>query len=266
MISRRCFITALGAGIPMLLRGERTHAPFVLGIGTYTYRGVTKDAMIEDLKALNIQEIELSNPDYMLPGVKLESARSIRKKLDREGITPVSFFCAHIRNSDDINLTVKVARTLGVKHVSGWSEGQTLKMVDSRFTREGLKFGIHNHWFRGQQFEYESPSQLLRALGNVSDTVGVTLDTGHMASCGYDPVQALETLWSRVQLVHLKDVARKNDDQNVILGRGIARCKAVIELLKKRRFTRLVAIEYEAHPQNPQPDMIRCVDFVRKLM
>lgn len=266
MISRRCFITTVGAGMLTVGRAAGAHARFVLGIGTYTYRGVTKDEMIRDLKQLNIHEIELSNPDYMLPAVTVDAARSIRGKLDRAGITPVSFFCAHITSPDDLDLTVRVARTLGVRHVSGWSEGQTLKMVDSRFTREGLKFGIHNHWFRGRRFEYESPSDLLRALANVSDTIGVTLDAGHMASCGYDPVRALEKLWTRVQLVHLKDVARVNDDQNVILGTGIARSRAVIELLEKRRYSGLAAIEYEAHPQNPQPDVTRCVEFARKLM
>lgn len=266
MISRRHFVTALGAGMLGLSQTAGAHARFTLGIGTYTYRDVTKDEMIQDLKQLNIREIELSNPDYMLPAVTVPTVRSIRAKLDRAGITAVSFFCAHIKTPADLNLTVDVARALGVRHVSGWSEGQTLKMVDRRFTREGLKFGIHNHWYRGRRFEYESPSDLLRALAQVSDTVGVTLDTGHMASCGYNPVQALEKLWPRVQMVHLKDVARVNDDQNVILGTGIAKIRGVVALLKKRRFSHLVAIEYEAHPQNPQPDVARCVAFARKLM
>ena len=87
-----------------------------------------------------------------------------------------------------------------------------------------------------------------------------------MASCGYDPVQALDKLWSRLQLVHLKDVERSGDDKNVVLGTGIAKSKAVIAALEKRRFTGLVAIEYEAEPQNPQPDVARSVDFARKLM
>src|SRR5215472_5084387 len=171
-----------------------------------------------------------------------------------------------MKTQADVDTTVVVARQLGVHHVSGSSVGGTLKMLDASFTREGLKFGIHNHWFRGRRFTYESPDDLLGALANVSETVGVTMDTGHMASCGYDPVQALDELWVRLQLVHLKDVERAGDDKNVVLGTGIAKSKAVIASLERRGFAGLVAIEYEAEPQNPQPDVARCVEFARALM
>lgn len=266
MTSRRSFITALGVGILIPQTGRGAAARFELGIGTYTYRGLSEDQMIDDLTALKIRQIELSSPDYFLPAVKLDGVRKLREKLDRAKIKPVSYFLGDIKTEADIDTTIKVAQQLGVSHVSGSAIGPTLKMVDSSFTRENLKFGIHNHWFRGRRFEYESPEDLLKALREVSDTVGVTLDTGHMASCGYDPVQALDKLWPRLQLVHLKDVEQSGDDKNVILGTGIAKCGAVIAALERRGFTGLVAIEYEAEPQNPQPDVARDVAFARKLM
>jgi sugar phosphate isomerase/epimerase len=266
MISRRYFITAFGAGMLILRRAKAEKARFELGIGTYTYRGITEDQMIEDLGTLKIRLIELSSPDYFLPGVKLDAVARLRAKLDQAKIKAVSYFSGDIKSEADISTTMKVAHELGVNHVSGSAVGQALKMVDASFTREGLKFGIHNHWFRGRKFEYESPEDLLKALANVSDTVGITMDAGHMASCGYDPVQALDKLWSRLQLVHLKDVERSGDDKNVVLGTGIAKSKAVIATLEKRGFTGLVAIEYEAEPQNPQADVARCVEFARKLM
>ena len=92
------------------------------------------------------------------------------------------------------------------------------------------------------------------------------MDAGHMASCGYDPVEALDKLWPHLQLVHLKDVERSGDDKNVVLGTGIAKSKAVIAKLKDRGFSGPVAIEYEAAVDNPQPDVIRCVDFARASM
>ena len=268
MITRRHFLTGIGAGLFALAKTNGAQARFDLGIGTYTYRGVTEDQMIEDLKALEIHRIELSSPDYFLPRVKLDAVQSLRAKLNRAEITAVSYFCGEIKTEEDIGSTVNVARELGVNHVSGSAVGPVLKLVDSRFTREGLnlKFGIHNHWFRGRRFEYESPEDLLKALADLSDAVGVTMDTGHMASCGYDPVQALDQLWSHLQLVHLKDVERSGDDKNVVLGSGIAKSEAVVTTLARRGFTGLVAIEYEAELQNPQPDVARCVEFARKLM
>ena len=266
MISRRGFLAGLCGGILGLARVSEAKASFDLGIGTYTYRGLSLKAMIEDLKALQIHHIELSSPDYFLPGVKLDSIPSLRTELTDAKIAPVSYFCGDIKTEDDINRTVQVARALGARHVSGAAVGDTLKGIDTRFSRENLKFGIHNHWFRGRRFAYESPEDLLNALETLSPTVGVTLDAGHMASCGYDPVEALDKLWPHLQLVHLKDVERSGDDKNVVLGTGIAKSKAVIAKLKDRGFSGLVAIEYEAAVDNPQPDVIRCVDFARASM
>lgn len=266
MINRRHFFKTLGAGIlaaPIVMAKK---AKFTLGIGTYTYRGLSEDKMIEDLLALKIHEIELSSPDYFLPGTKLQNIPILKSKLNRAGINLVSFFCGDIKTEADIDLTVRAAKELEARHVSGSAVGDALKLVDQRFKREGLRFGIHNHWFRGRKFEYESPEDLLKALRGVSDAVGVTLDTGHMASCGHDPVEALVKLRDRVQLVHLKDVERSGDDKNVPLGTGIAKGAAVIEELEQQGFSGLVAIEYEADENNPQPAVTRDVEFTRKLM
>jgi len=266
MISRRHFLTTLGAGIiiPHVMAGKR--ARFTLGIGTYTYRGLTEDKMIEDLSALGIQQVELSSPDYFLPKVMIEHIPKLKSNLNRSGIKAVSYFCGDIKTEADIDLTFRTARALEVHHVSGSAVGDALKLVDQRFSQEGLKFGIHNHWFRGRKFAYESPEDLVNALKGVSKTVGVTLDTGHMASCGYDPVEALVKLRDRLQLVHLKDVERSGDDKNVALGTGIAKSAAVIEKLEQQGFNGLVAIEYEADENNPQPAVARDVEYTRNLM
>jgi sugar phosphate isomerase/epimerase len=266
MLSRRRFIAAAGLGVLTVRRTICASAEFYLGIGTYTYRGLSEEQMIENLLTLKIHQIELSSPNYFLPKVKLQAAQGLRRKLKQAGIQAVSYFCGDMKTQADVNTTVDVARELGARHVSGSAVGESLKMVDGTFAREGLKFGIHNHWFRGRKFAYESPEDILGALAGVSEAIGVTMDTGHMASCGYDPVQALEKLWPRLQLVHLKDVERAGDDKNVVLGTGIAKSKEVIASLEKRGFAGLVAIEYEGQQQNPQPDVARCVEFARQLM
>jgi sugar phosphate isomerase/epimerase len=266
MINRRRFFKTVGAGIlaaPFVM-GKK--ASFTLGIGTYTYRGVSEDKMIEDLSALRIHQIELSSPDYFLPATKLQNIPILKSKLSGARINVVSFFCGDIKTEADIDLTVRAARGLEARHVSGSAVGDALKLVDQRFKREGLRFGIHNHWFRGRKFEFESPEDLLAALRGVSDAVGVTMDTGHMASCGHDPVDALVKLRDRVQLVHLKDVERTGDDKNVPLGTGIAKSAPVIEKLEQQGFSGLVAIEYEADEDNPQPAVARDVAFARNLI
>ncbi len=269
VISRRNFLATFGIGTMVfghLRAAAARKARFELGIGTYTYRGLTIEQMISDLNTLKIRQIEVSSPDYFLTNVKLEAVPALKAKLERAGIKPVSYFCGDIKTQADLDLTVRVAQALGANHVSGAAAGDALKMIDTRFTREGLKFGIHNHFFHGRKFEYESPEDVLKALAGVSDAIGATMGAGHMASCGYNPVDAVAKLWPRLQLVHLKDVASAGDDKDVVLGTGVGRSAEMIRALENRGFAGLVAIEYEAKPEDPQPDVARCVEFARKLM
>jgi hypothetical protein len=92
--------------------------------------------------------------------------RSAREKFDQAGIRCISYYTATIKEERDIDYAVRYAKILGARNVSGDATGQTLQQIDRRFTREGLTFGIHNHWFK-QGFAYESAGDVLRALETV---------------------------------------------------------------------------------------------------
>src|SRR5436309_10863921 len=116
------------AGARHLAGGRKSKARFELGIGTYTYRGVSLDQMIQDLTALKIREIEISLPDYFLPKVKLDAVPALRAKLEPAGIKAVSYFCGDIKTPVDVDLTVRVTQGLGANHVSGSAVREALKM------------------------------------------------------------------------------------------------------------------------------------------
>jgi sugar phosphate isomerase/epimerase len=189
-----------------------------------------------------------------------ESARS---KFDTAGIRCVSYYTATIKTAQHINDAVRNAKIFGARNVSGEATGPILAQIDARFTREGLTFGIHNHWF-ALKFAYESVDDVLRGLAGRSKTMGATLDVGQMAACGDDPVDAVRQLGPYLKVVHLKDVAAAGAEHNVLLGRGIANIPGVMQELKKMRFPGLVAIEYEKEG-NVKDDMRMEVEYARKL-
>jgi len=122
---------------------------------------------------------------------------------------------------------------------------------------------LHNHYFP-QKFAYESPEDVLQAVQGLSKTVGATLDLGHIASCGYDTLDAVRKLGPYLKLVHLKDVKAAHGEDNVIIGQGIAQIPAVMRELRRLRFAGLVAIEYEK--EGPvEEDMRRAVAYARQL-
>jgi inosose dehydratase len=261
MMTRRSFAKTVAAGAGMnLLAANRLK----IGIGTYTYHSLSIDDMVVQLKMLGIKEIEMSRVEFMLMKPPTdEMCRSARNKFDRAGIQCVSYYTATIKDDRDLDYAVRFARLLGSGNVSGDATGDMLRRIDERFTPEGLTFGIHNHYFKGG-FAYESPKDVLRALAGRSKTMGSTLDVGHIASCGYDTVDAVRKLAPYLKMVHLKDVAAAGGEVNVLLGQGIGKIPEVMRELHKQAYGGLVAIEYEKEG-DVNEDVWREVEFARKL-
>jgi sugar phosphate isomerase/epimerase len=266
-VTRRTFarIAAAGAAAGLRLRAAGTLGTLQIGIGTYSYHGLTMDAMIVQLQALRIKEVEMSRGEFMLlshPGE--ERFRGARALFDKAGIRCASYYAATIHDEQELDLAIRFAKLLGAGNITGDATGgPLLKRIDERCTQAGLTFGIHNHFFK-TKFAYESPEDVLRALNGLSKTVGATLDIGHIASCGYDTVDAVRKLGPYLKLVHLKDVAAAGGEDNVLLGHGIAKIPEVMAELRKLRFSGLVAIEYEK--DGPvEEDLRKEVAFARKL-
>ena len=235
-----------------------------IGIGCYTYHGLSIDGMIEQLKALKIDEIEMSRGEFMLfSKPPLERFESFRRKIDEAGIRCVSYYTATIKDNADLDNSVRFAKALGCAHITGDATGEILGRMDKRFTDEGLTFGLHNHFFK-QKFAYESPEDIVRVIEKLSRTMGCTLDIGHIVSCGYDTVDAVRKLGPYLQLVHLKDIEAAGAEVNVPLGTGLAKVPQVMEELHKLNFKGLVAFEYEKEGQI-NDDVARQVAYARKL-
>jgi len=261
VISRRGFlgVTAVAAHTPLFGAGKLN-----LGIGTYSYHSLSIDAMVTQLQRLAIRAIEMSRGEFMLfSKPKAERFASARAKFDAAGIHCVSYYTATIHDEAELDTAIQGAKLLGSRNITGDATGDILDRIEERCAREGLTFGIHNHFFKGKKFPYESPEEVLAALKGRSKTMGATLDTGQFASCGYDTVDAVRKLAPRLKMVHLKDIEAKGDEVNVLLGKGIAKIAEVVAELIHIRYTGLVAIEYEK--EGPVEDDLRVeVEYVRK--
>jgi inosose dehydratase len=264
-MTRRTFgkLAAVGlvaAAVPLHASGKLD-----VGIGTYSYHNLSIDDMIAQLKALNVSEIEMSRGEFMLmnhPGDDM--FHSVRAQLDRAGIRCVSYYSATIKDDHDLENALRFAKILGARNISGDATGSILNRIDRGCSQAGLTFGIHNHFFKGEKFAYESPEDVLRALAGLSNTVGATADVGHFASCGHDTVDAIRKLGRRLKLVHLKDVEASGGEVNVLLGKGISRIPEVMRELHRQSFSHLIAIEYEKEG-DVNRDMKTDVEFARQL-
>jgi sugar phosphate isomerase/epimerase len=265
MTTRRTFVKlAAGCGLATAAAPLHAFSSLNIGVGTYSYHGLSIDDMIVQLNTLRVREIEMSRGEFMLLSHPEDQLfRTTREKLDRAGIRCVSYYAATIKTDGDIDNAVRFAKLLGSTNITGDATEDVLKQIDQRLTQAGLTFGLHNHFFP-YKFAYESPEDVLNALSGLSKTMGATADTGHFASCGYDPADAIRKLAPRLRMVHLKDIQAKGGEVNVLLGSGIAKIPEVMQELHRQNFPGLVAVEYEKEGDVNQ-DMAQEVTFARKL-
>ncbi len=265
MITRRSFARMAGAGVLAAALPMHASRKLDVGIGTYSYHNLSLDDMIVQLNALHVSEIEMSRGEFMLmnhPGDDL--FRSARSKFDAAGIRCLSYYSATLKDDQDLENSLRFAKILGARNVTGDATGNILSRIDQRFSQTGMTFGIHNHYFKGEKFAYESPEDVLRALSGLSPAVGATADMGHFASCGHDTVDAVRKLGARLKLVHLKDIEASGGEVNVLLGKGISRIPQVMRELHRQNFAGLVAVEYEKEG-DVNGDMKQNVEFARRL-
>jgi inosose dehydratase len=265
LITRRSFVNALTAGLAATAIPLQASAKLNVGIGTYSYHNLSLEQMIVQLNALRVREIEMSRGEFMLMNHPTDELfHTARARLDQAGIRCVSYYTATIKEDADLENAIRFAKVLDARNITGDATGSMLGRIDRRFTQEQLTFGIHNHYFKGEKFAYESPEDVLNALKGLSKTVGATADVGHFASCGHDPVDALRKLGPNLKLVHLKDIQAVDGEVNVLLGQGISRIPEVMKELRRQRFAGLVAVEYEKDG-DVNEDMRRDIEFARKL-
>lgn len=265
---RRSLISGVGVGAAALLarwlgpeaETFAAQAKFKLGVGTYTFRGVDTDTELKHYQEFSIHHIELSSPPFFLNNIDKAAIKPFLEKLRLAEVELVSYYAGDLHNEADISKLVEVAKLFGADHISGSAEGEVLLGLDRACQTDGLKFGIHNHWYANRKFAYESPEDVLAALARTSRAIGATLDTGHMIACGYDPSDAFLKLRERVRIIHLKD-----DDvpgHNVILGQGKANIAKFLKTIIEHGFSGLVAIEYE-EGTDPKEEVRACIEFVR---
>jgi len=99
----------------------------------------------------------------------------------------------------------------------GWKEfGARLTAVADYIAAQGLKFAYHHHLGT----VVERPEDLDAFLAHTGPSVGLTVDTGHAALGGLDPVALIRSHPDRVAHVHCKDVRGDVFREVVLDGEG----------------------------------------------
>lgn len=143
--------------------------------------------------------------------------------------------------------------------------GSRMTAVADYIQAQGLRFAYHHHLGT----VVERPEDLQAFLDNTGESVGLTLDTGHAALGGVDPLDVIRDNPQRVVHVHCKDVrweafAKAKDGKSSFLdgvlagvftvpGDGGLDYAAIMRALKAIDYSGWIVIEAEQDPKLADP-------------
>jgi inosose dehydratase len=148
----------------------------------------------------------------------------------------------------------------------GWRDfGIRLTELADRLAERGIRLAYHHH----MGTVVETPAEIDRLMATTGGSVGLLLDTGHLAFAGVDPADVAWRHRLRINHVHCKDVrpgvlarARAADESflNAVLdgvftvpGDGVIDFAAVFTALKAADYHGWLVVEAEQDPANAPP-------------
>ena len=159
------------------------------------------------------------------------------------------------------------ARKMGIDSLSAnpKKDKATFDLLDRMVEEYKVAIAIHNH---GPRALYDKISDVETMVKDRHPLIGACVDTGHFLRSDEDPVEAIQRLGKRVFGVHLKDVKTvtvggKKKKQFKIVGEGDLDVAGCLKVLRKLKYKRVVALEYEENPKNPLSDLAVCLKSVR---
>ena len=193
--------------------------------------GTPLEAVLRDIRELGFEGVELG-------GAFPREPKALRKLLDAHGLALVGgwysgsllersadeewnalqahlelleamgcsvFIFAETSNAIHGNRAQPLAGTPRLPRARWPQFGERMSAVAEKIRARGLRFAYHHHLGT----VVERGEDLRHFLENTSPAVGLTLDTGHAALAGIDPVRVIREHPERIAHVHCKDVRGK---------------------------------------------------------
>ncbi len=280
-LTRRRFLQAgtaatLGlAGMPAMLHADDQKADafggFTLGVQSYSFRNFNTEQALKRTQALGLHFIEFYQKHAPL-GSSPEQVQALLKLCRSYDITPIAFGVQRFsKNHEENKKLFDFGKSLGIKTFSADPDPDSFDSLDKLVDEYKIAIAIHPHGPEGggkRLHRWYSAEVILKAVQKHHPLIGTCLDTGHLIRAEQlgqklDPAQQVRVMGARNFGMHLKDHDNKKRT-DVIYGQGALDVPAVLKALKEVHFKGSISIEYEAHPEDPSPDMKACVAIFQK--
>jgi len=244
-----------------------------LGIQSYTFHKFSLVEALDKTAELGLGYIEVY-PGHQLGGkwgetrfgYAIDSATraEIKELAASKGVKIVGTGVFVAGNPDEWEPMFAFAKDMEMEFITCEPAVQDWDLVDSLSSAYGIKVSVHNH---PQPSLYWKPELLLAQIASRPANIGACADVGHWRREGLDQIECLKKLEGRIISLHFKDIADKTDGEaeqhDVVWGTGILDVKAMLNELKRQKFSGVFSIEYEYNWENSVPDIKQCIEYFK---
>ena len=196
--------------------------------------------------------------------VSLDYFKGIRKKFDAAGINLYGYNYSFNDSftDEEIDRGFDMAKALGVKIITASTTLPVAKRVVPFAEKHKMIVAMHGHSNLTDPNQFAKPESFAAAMA-MSKYFKVNLDIGHFTAANYDAVDYIQKNHENIVLLHLKD-RKKDEGPNVPWGEGDTPIKAVLQLLKEKRYPIPAFIEYEyTGLRSSQDEVKRSMDYMK---
>jgi len=267
--------TAIATGLmtkPACAKSSDEFGGLKVGVQSYCYHRFDVLTAIKEISGLGLNYIELY-PGHSPIDASADEFKQLQSMLADHDLNPISIGVLAFGNDHDANRkNFEHAARLGVKAISADPTPDSFESVNRLVLEYKIPIAIHPHGPVGndQLHLWHRAEIILHFVKDLDPMVGTCLDTGHLIRCAQepfntylDPAQQIRAMGNRNHGIHLKDNDNKAG-KNVVVGRGALNVAEVLTALREVDFQGGLSIEHEAHPEEPTPDLIECVQVVKE--
>jgi inosose dehydratase len=282
MTSRRDFLRTTTAALAGLAAASRVLADdksefggFTVGVQSYTFRNFKLEPALKRIRELDLHYGEFYQA-HCASNSTPEQIAAFKKLCGEYGVTPIAYGVQHFSKDHDANKKMfDFGKALGLKTFSADPDPDSFDSLDKCCEEYKISIAIHPHGPAGggKLHRWYGSEVILPAVKDHHPLIGTCLDTGHLIRSEQlgkhlDPAAEVRAMGARNFGMHLKDHDNKRKT-DVPFGKGELNVTEVLKSLREVKFTGYIAIEYEAHPEDPSADVRECLatfkDCVKKL-
>jgi sugar phosphate isomerase/epimerase len=242
-----------------------TALPIRLGIASYTFRQFDSAHLIDFMHQLRTPYLNLK--DVHLPMTPLDQVGPKAAEYRAAGLTLTAAGTIYFQKDEDADIRSKFeyCKAAGISTLVCMPNKDVLPRLEKFVKEYNFRLAIHNHGPEDKNFP--SPYDVLNAVKNLDERIGLCIDLGHAMRAGANVVAAIHDAGPRLYDIHIKDLADSTDKgSQVAVGQGVMPIHDIFQALIQTQYKGIVDLEYEIFPKDPMPGVVESFAYMRGVL